>query len=83
MWPVIAHGYSEFFLFKSMLFRKVFYFKIVLFKIARETQNLRILWGKLNQNVFFSVQFSFQNLLFKIYFFFKMVLFKNILFFKF
>ena len=41
---------------------------MVLFKNARKTQNLRILRGKLNQNVIFCVQI-----------FFKIVLFKNIL----
>ena len=60
-----------------MLFRKFFFFKIVLFKIARKTQNLRILRGKMNQNVIFSVQKLFQNLFLKEIFFFKIVLFQN------
>ena len=54
----------------------------MLFKTARKTQNLRILRGKLNQNVIFCVQDFFQNLLFKNIFFFKIMLFKNNFFFK-
>ena len=64
--------FTKTFSFKIMLFRKVFFFKIVLlkinfffkivlFKYARKTRKLRILRGKLNQNVIFSVQFFFQN----------------------
>ena len=70
------------FLFKIMLFRSFFFIKIVLFKIARKTQNLRILRGKMNQKVTFCVQNFFQNLLLKNIFFFKIVLFKKIFFFE-
>ena len=66
------------FTFKIMLFRKNFFLKNVLFKIARNTQKMRILRGKLNQNVIFFVQHFFQNLFYKIYFFFKMVFFRKI-----
>ena len=59
-----------------MLLKKLL-LKIVLFKYARKTQNLRILRCKLSQNVIFCVQFFFQNLLFKNNFFFKIVLFKK------
>ena len=65
-----------------MLFRKFFLFKIELFKIARKTQILRILRGRMNQNVIFCVQKIFQNLLFKNEFFFKIVLLKKIIFIK-
>ena len=41
--------------------KKIFFFKVMLFKNARQTQNLRILRGKLNQNVIFCVQLFFQN----------------------
>ena len=60
-----------------MLFRKFSFLKTALFKIARKTQNLRILRGQLNENVIFCVQRFFQNLLFKKNFFFKIVLFKK------
>ena len=66
------------FLFKIVLFKKFFFIKIMLFKYARNTQNLRILRGKLNQNVTFCVQFFFKIVLFKNTFFFKFVLFKMI-----
>ena len=52
---------EKIFLFKIMLFRKKIFFEIVLFKSVRKTQKLRILRGKLNQNVIFCVQFFFQN----------------------
>ena len=48
-------------LFKIVLFKKILFFKIVLFKNARKTQKLRVLPGKLSQNVIFCVQFFFQN----------------------
>ena len=70
------------FLFKIMLFGKNFFFKIGLFKYARKTQNLRILRGKMSQNVIFCVQKFFRNLPFKNDFFFKIVLFTNFFFFK-
>ena len=54
----------------------------MLFKSARKMQNLRILRGKMRQNVIFCVQFFFKILLFKNNFFFKFVLFKNLFFFK-
>ena len=54
----------------------------MLFKTACKTQNLRILRGKLNQNVIFCVQIFFKIVLFKNNFFFKIVLFKNNFFFK-
>ena len=54
----------------------------MLFKNARKTQNLRILQGKLNQNVIFCVQIFFKIVLFLKKLFFKIVLFKNNLFFK-
>ena len=60
-----------------MLLKKIFFFKIVLFKYARQTQHLRILRGKMSENVIFCVQNFFQNLLFKNDFF-KIVLFKII-----
>ena len=44
------------FTFKIMLFRKIFFSKSCFFKIARNTQKLRILRVKLNQNVIFCVQ---------------------------
>ena len=47
----------------------------MLFKIARKWQKLRLLRGKLIQNMIFSDQSFFQNLLFKNNFFFKIVLF--------
>ena len=43
-----------------MLFTENFTFKIVLFKIASKKQDLRILRGKLDQNVFFCVPCFFQ-----------------------
>ena len=52
------------FLFKIMLLKKNFFFKIVLFKNARKGQNLRILRVKLNQNVIFCVQIFFKIVLF-------------------
>ena len=48
-----------------MLFKRIFFFKNVLFKYARKTQLLRILRGKMSQNVIFCVQNFFQNLLFE------------------
>ena len=39
-----------------MLLKKFFFLKVVLFKYARKTQNLRILRDKLTQNVIFCVQ---------------------------
>ena len=65
-----------------MLFKKVFFFKIMLFKNARKMQILRILRGKLKQNVIFCVQIFFKIVLFKNNFFFKIVLFKSNFFFK-
>ena len=65
-----------------MLFKKSFFFKIVLFKYARKTQYLRILRGKLKQNVIFCEQIFFKIVLFNNNFFFKIVLFKNLFFFK-
>ena len=66
------HAFYKKFLFKIVLFKNLFFFKIVLFKInfffkivlfksARKTQNLRILRGKMRQNVIFRVQIFFQN----------------------
>ena len=66
------------FTFKIKDFRKLLLLKFVLFKNARKTQNLRILLGKLNQNVIFCVQKFFQNLLPKFNFFSKIMFFKNI-----
>ena len=65
-----------------MLFKINFFFEIVLFKYARKTQNLRILRGKMRQNVIFCVEIFFKIELFKNNFFFKIVLFKNLFFFK-
>ena len=48
--------FTKTFSFKIMLFGKICFFKIVLFKSARKTQNLRILRGKMRQNVIFCVQ---------------------------
>ena len=45
--------FTKTFSFKIMLFRKFFFFGIVLFKYAGETQILRILRGKMRQNVIF------------------------------
>ena len=43
--------------------KKIFFcHEIVLFKYARKTQNVRILRGKMSQNVIFCVQKFFQNL---------------------
>ena len=47
--------------FKSMLFRNFLFFKIALFEIARKAQILRILRGKLNENVIFCEQRFFQK----------------------
>ena len=55
---------------------------MVLFKIARKMQNLRMLRGKVKQKVIFCVQFFFQIVLFKNIFFSKIVLFKNLFFLK-
>ena len=52
------------FFFKIMLFKKILYLRIVLFKYARKKENLRILRGKMSQNVVFCVQKKFQNMLF-------------------
>ena len=65
-----------------MLFKINFCFKIVLFKYARKTQNLRILRGKMRQNVIFCVQIFFKIVLFKNIYFFKIVLFKKLFFFE-
>ena len=70
------------FTFKIMLFRNFFFFKILHFEIARNTQKMRILRGKLNQNVIFCAQHFFQNLLLKLIFFFKIVLLRKNFFFK-
>ena len=53
--------FKNLFFFKIMLFKKIFFFKIMLFKNARKTQNMRILRGKMRQNVIFCVQIFFQN----------------------
>ena len=53
--------FKNLFFFEIVLFKKLFFFKIVLFKYARKTQNLRILQGKIRQNVTFLVQIFFQN----------------------
>ena len=63
-------------------FKINFFLKIVLFESARKTQQLRILRGKLNQNVIFCVQTFFKIVLFKNNFFSKIVLFENLLFCK-
>ena len=47
---------------KSCFLEKFFCHEIVLFKYARKTQNVRILRGKMSQNVIFCVQKLFQNL---------------------
>ena len=60
-----------------MLFKINFFFKIVFFKSARKTQNLRILRGELNQNLIFCVQTFFEIMLLKNNFSFKIVFFKN------
>ena len=44
-----------------MPFRKKFFFKIVLFKNAPKTEELRILRGKLNQNLIVCVQSIFSK----------------------
>ena len=68
------------FVFKIVLFRKIFFFKSVFFGIARKTQKLRNLRGKLSQNVVFLCAKLFSKSAFKKNFFFKNVLFKNLLF---
>ena len=55
--------FTKKFFFKIVVLKKKF-FKIVLFKYARKTQSLRILRGKLNQNVIFCVQIFFRIVLF-------------------
>ena len=70
------------FFFEIVLFKIIFFFKIVLFKYARKTQIFRILRGKTRQNVIFCVQNFFKIELFKNNFFFKIVLFKNLFFFE-
>ena len=75
-------GKMKNFYFKIMLFRKFFFFKILHFEIARNTQKMLILRGKLNQNVIFCAQHFFQNLLLKLIFFFKIVLLRKNFFFK-
>ena len=52
----------------------------MLFKTARKTQNLRILRGKLKQNVIFWVQIFFKLVLSKINFFFEFVLYEKFIF---
>ena len=54
----------------------------MLLKSARKTQNLRILRGKMSQNMIFCVQVFFKIVLFENIFFFKNVLSKNNFFFK-
>ena len=73
---------TKFFSFKIRLFRKTFFFKIVLSKTAPETQKLRILRGKLNEIEIYYVQSFLQNLLWKINFSFNIILFKNLSFLK-
>ena len=81
------------FFFEIILFKNIFLFRIVPFKYARKTQTLRILRGKLKQNVIFCVQIFFQNRAFQNFiflqnraflkkFFFKIVLFKKLFLFK-
>ena len=70
------------FISKSCFLEKCFFSKNVLFKIARITQKMRIIRGKLNQNAIFCVQHFFQNLFYKIYFFIKIVSFRKFFFFK-
>ena len=54
--------FTKAFSFKIMLSN--FFFENLLFKNARKTQKLRIVRGKLNQNVIFCVQVFFKNMLF-------------------
>ena len=61
--------FTKFFSFKNRLFRKNFFFKIVLTKTTRETQKLRFLRGKLNQIKNFFVQSFFLKSAFMNYFF--------------
>ena len=60
--------------FKIMLLKNIFSSKSCFFKIARKTQDLRILQSELTQNVIFCVHFFFKIVLFKNNFFFKIVL---------
>ena len=60
--------FINFFFSKSCFIKIFFFFKIMLFKTARKTQNLRILRPKLNQNVIFCMQFFFKIVLFKIFY---------------
>ena len=59
-----------------MIFIEKVFFRIVLFKDSRNSQNFRILQGEVKQNVIFFVQIFLQTVLFKNSFFFKIVLFK-------
>ena len=61
--------FRKFFFRQIHALKKIFFFKIVLFKYAREAQKLRILRGKLKQNVIFCAHFFFQNRAFPKYFF--------------
>ena len=51
--------FTKTFSFKIMLLRKDFFSKIVFFEIQRKMQNLSILRGKINQNVFFVCKSAF------------------------
>ena len=57
--------FRKIFLFKIVFFIKKIFFKIVLFKYARNLQNLLSLRGKMRQNVIFCVQFFFEIMLFE------------------
>ena len=64
-------------------FSKLIFFKIVLFIIAFKTRNLRILRGKLNQNVIFLCAKTFSKPTFqKFLFFLKIIIFENLVSFK-
>ena len=54
--------FTKTFSIKILILRRKFFFKIVLFKIEREMQNVRILRSKMNQNViFFGAKFFWKS----------------------
>ena len=87
-WFFVRKGFSKicflkiFFSSKSCFLEKIFSsLAIVLFEIERKTLKLRILRGKMSENVIFCAQRFFKNLLFKNIFLFKIMLFIKIFFF--
>ena len=64
-------------IFFNIKLKKIFFFRIVLFKYARKTQKVGISRGKMSQNVIFCVQ-KLRNLLFKNIFSSESCFLKNI-----